>query len=221
MSIARPRFLLGASNAITFPMATVSGLSLAEATPNRQRQVATIPLLHQQKVAIVADTPAATTTIEMRLLLNVDGHGAAHKATQLLWDTIGTAAQHLWLVDDDTTNVLVTSAAEIAGSAQVVAYTAPAKSWFATGDFMFIPSAGGGSANEVVVVSAKTDGTPSFTATLAAPHSSGVTCYRVAMVYPDSVLAAIRPSSFPLGKGSLVLSWVCPSVPLSGTSLPS
>lgn len=221
MSIARPRFLLGTPTVLTAPMDDVAGLSLAGLTPTRQRAAQVTPLLHQEVVAINADTPAATTSLEMRLLLNVDGHGYAHRAIHQLWDAIGTTARHLWLVDDDQTNVLVTSAAEVAGSAQVVGYTAPAKSWFAVGDYMFLPASGGGSSDEIVVVSAKTDGTPSFTATLGVPHGSGITCYRVAACYPNAVLQSIRPSAVPLGKGTLVLSWLSAGVPLSGTSLPS
>src|SRR5689334_6868221 len=188
MSMRRPRFLLGPSNAITRPLTTVSGFSIAEVTPRRQRQAQAVPLLHHEKSAIAALTPAATTTVEMRLLLNTAGLEYGLKAIDQLWDAIGTTEQHLWIVGDDQVDFLTTSNAEVAGAAQVIEYAAPAKTWFATSDYLFVPSNGGGSGNEVVVVTAKTDGTPSFTATLAFPHASATVCYRVAICYPNAVL---------------------------------
>lgn len=218
--IRRPRFALGTNQAPTFPLTTVAGLSLAEVTPVRQRQVQATPLLHLERSAISDGTPAATTSIEMRLVMSTASFEAGLKTIDQLWDTIGTTKQHLWIIGDDTTDVLTTSNTESAGAGIVVEYTAPAKTWFAVNDYIYMP-ANGGSLSEIVIVTAKTDGTPSFTATLAGTHNAGATCYRVAMVYPDAVLQAIRPSAVPLGKGTLVLSWLSAGVPLYGSTFPS
>lgn len=220
MSMRRPRFALGGPQSPTFPMATVAGLSLAEFTPTRSRQVQVSPLLHLERTAISDGTPAATTQLEMRLLLSTASMEAALKAIDDLWDTIGTTAKNLWLIGDDTTDVLALTNNEAIGAGIVCEYTAPAKSWFSALDYLYMP-ANGGTLSEIVVVSAKTDATPSFTATLAGTHLAGASCYRVAMVYPDAVLQSIRPSAVPLGKGSLALSWLSAGVPLSGTTLPS
>ncbi len=221
MSFTRPRFALGAANSLTFPMLTVAGLSLAEVQVSTDRQVASTPLLHQEATALSDATPAVQTRIEMRLGLSTASQPAALAALQLLRATIGTTKKHLWLIDDDQVNVLTTLNNEAAGAGVVVEYGTPPKSWFALGDYLLVTASGGGSVNEVVVVTAKTDGTPSFTATLAALHNAGASAYRVGIVYPNAVLTGIRPSALPLGKGSVVLSWVSGSVPLYGTNLPS
>lgn len=219
MAARRPRIALGGPQSPTFPLTTVTGLSLADFTPTRQRQVQTAPLLHLERVAITADTPAATTQIDVRLLINRASPEAALKAIDDLWDAVGTTAKNLWFIGDDETDVLVTSNSEIAGSAQVVEYAGSQVSWLAAADYLYYP-AQGGSLSEIVVVSAVA-ATPTFTATLAGTHGAGATCYRVAMCYPDAVLQSIRPSAVPLGKGSLVMSFLAAGIPISGTSLPS
>lgn len=222
---ARPRFLSGPSGGATlvFPMATVTNLSLSSVTQVRQRgSLNPLPLLHQEDVWLDDRTPAADQEIELTLAINKSRLGDALAAQELLWDTIGTSKAHLWFVDDDTYDVVTTTSAPTAGAGRVITYTGPAATWFATGDYLFLPSAGGGSQNEIVVVTAKTDATPSFTATLAYPHSSGIVVYRVAMVYPNAVLAAVRPTEpTPLGKGKLTLTFRAQSKPLTGTTLPS
>lgn len=222
--LARPRFLIGpaSTGAIAFPMATVAGLSLAECTPTPARGgLAPQPLLHQEKVWIDARTPGAVRRVELRLLINTARMGDAMRAIEQLWAAIGTDKAHLWIVDDDSFDVLTTANNEAAGAGVVVEYTAPAKTWFAATDYLFLPSNGAGSDDEIVVATAKTDGTPSFTATLAFPHDAGAVVYRVAACYPNSILESIRPSAVPLGKGTLILSFVCPEVPLFKTTLPS
>jgi hypothetical protein len=221
VSFTRPRFALGAANALTMPMATVAGLSLAEVTISTDRQVSSTPLLHQEVTALNDATPAVQTRIEMRLGLSTASQPAALTALQLLRSTIGTSKKHLWLIDDDQVNVLYTLNNEAAGAGVVVEYGTPPKAWFALGDYMLVTASGGGSVNEVVVVTSKNDGTPSFTATLSTLHDAGASAYRVGIVYPNSVLTGIRPSALPLGKGSVVLSWLSGSVPLHGTNLPS
>ncbi len=221
MSFTRPRFALGAANSLTFPMTTVSGLSLAEVVISTDRQVSSTQLLHQEVTALNDATPAVQTRIEMRLGFSTASQPAALAALQLLRSTIGTTKKHLWLIDDDQVNVLTTSNNEAAGAGVVVEYGTPPKTWFSIGDYLLITANGSGSVNEVVVVSAKNDGTPSFTATLSTLHDAGASAYRVGIVYPNAVLTGIRPSALPLGKGSVVLSWLSGSVPLYGTNLPS
>ena len=222
MAIARPTFILSASKSsgFVFPLNVVNSTSLSEMTPQRTRGILSPqPLLHQEKVSLDDRTPAALTRTEVKLLIDTSRQGQVAIDVQRLWNTIGTAKLHLWQVDDDAFDVLTTSNSESAG-AQTIEYAAPAKSWFAVGDYMFLPSNGGGSGNEIVAVTAKTDATPSFGATLVFPHASATVCYRVAMCYPNSVLESIRPSAVPLGKGSLVLSFVTQDVPLFGPTLP-
>lgn len=219
---ARPRFLLGSAGSFTKPMADVANLSLAAINLSSWSRTANVTALTHQTRAFLDDTtPAAVQEIELRLLYAGARPTDLHAACAALQSSIGTTKRSLWLIDDDTYDVLTTSNSETAGAATVVEYGSPAKTWFSAGSYLFLPSNGGGSSDEIVVVTAKTDGTPSFTATLAYPHASGTTVYRVGCVYPKAVLVGVRPSEAPLGKGSIVLTFRSAEVALYGTSLPS
>jgi len=225
MAIARPRFILSAtgSTGFIYPMALIAGMRLSHATPQTRRTgLRSRPLLHQARSYVEDATPGTNHRVTLQASLTTAYMASVNQTVDFLWDTIGTAKLHLWIIDDDQQETLVTSNNEAAGANVVVEYAGtPKKTWLGTNNYLFMPDNGVGSGDEVVVVEATADTPSSFTADLIYLHDSGSACYRVSMVYPDAVLEAIRPTPAPLGNSTLTLDFLSGEAALFGTSLPT
>ena len=218
-----PTFFLGdndGSGTFTHPL-DISGLNLtlSSVTPRPARNYTITPLLHRIRGYLDDSSPSVRWEIEMRLGINQEDQGEALQAMGVLWTTIGGDKQHLWVVDDSTAVIGSADNGETAGASVTVEVTdniSGQSDWLANTYFIFYD----GTNEEVVVASSVVAGT-SFVADLQANHSASDELWRVEMVFPDAVLADIRPSELPLGKGSLVLTWLSARNPLYISTLPT
>ena len=221
MAVRRPRFYVQdpTTKVVTDPMAVIGGFVLSHSVPIRQRTgLRPQALLHQDRSYIDDQTAGQVTRIQIRFGVNRDDMTDVDQIATFLWDTIGTEKEHLWIADDDQSNTIDLTNAELLGSNVVCEYDGSQVSWLNVLDYLHI--ADGAGTREIVVVEAHA-ATPSFTADLISNHNAGTECHRLGVVYPLSVLTSIQSSPAPLGKtANFVMNWTSGEDPKFGTSLP-
>lgn len=221
MGLVRPSILVGpAAGPLINPVTLGTGIVLSEITAPWRREVQASSLYQREGASLDDQNPAAQSVVRVRLGATRERQGEILRLVPELVNFFSTDAFHLWVVDDDQEEKITLSNSEVAGSSVTIEYTGTTGTWLADGDYLIVESASLFE-DEVVVVSSLDDTGKTFVATIAHNHGAGQIAYRATVCYPNSVLQSIEPSRAPLGKGSLVLTFLTGDRPCYSTSLPA